>query len=511
LFTDVLKALKAEIAQLKALPALASGSNNSPSDLSNTVPTDSIAIAQKLASYQTFMEQYMVNAQNQKLLAIREAELKAEKKFQERLEKLLAASSAVLNESIVDDTVLSKESTLFEKRNARVIAASKAGVSRWGIMEVERAEAQAKSAPVDKSAHVASRSSTAEMTLFDKRNAKIVAAANAGKSRWGNMEIDRAKGIVGSVSVATTAKAETSLFDQRNAKIVASAAAGESRWGNNEVVRAGGTISNVASAIPASSQPAGVNLEDRVNIGAQLLSLSAKAPANAQVAPAADQSTSLFVLRNAKVVAAATAGKSRWGSMEIDRAKNSGVSSVSKPSVAAASLFDQRNAKIVAAANAGKSRWGNMEIDRAKNSGVPSFATSSVAVASLFDQRNAKVVAAANAGRSRWGSMEIDRAMNSGVSSVSKSSVAAASLFDQRNAKIVAAANAGKSRWGSMEIDRAKNTGGSSIATSSVAVASLFDQRNAKIVAAANAGKSRWGNLEVNRAKTSTGAQLVGA
>ena len=37
------------------------------------------------------MSEYIVNAQNQKLLAVKEAELKAEKKFQDRLEQLLAA------------------------------------------------------------------------------------------------------------------------------------------------------------------------------------------------------------------------------------------------------------------------------------------------------------------------------------------------------------------------------------------------------------------------------------
>jgi hypothetical protein len=466
------QALKAEIAQLKA-------SKNSPSALSNTDPNDSTAIAQKLASYQTFMEQYMVNAQNQKLLAIREAELKAEKKFQERLEKLLAASSALLIESSVDAAVLSKELTLFEKRNARVIAAAKAGVSRWGSMEVKRAEVQDKNAPVVESTLVAPKSSAADMTLFDQRNAKIVAAANAGKSRWGDMEVKRAKGSGVSVSVTTTAVAQTRFYDQTNAKIA-------SRRENTDVKRASGAVLYA------------VSLEDRLNIGAQLLGMSTKTSAATQA-----KSTSLFDQRNDKIVAAANAGKSRWGNMEVERAKASGVSSTAASSDSGTSLFDQRNAKVVAAADAGMSRWGNMEVARAKNSGVSSGETSSAAAASLFDQRNAKIVAAANAGMSRWGNMEVTRAKASGVSSSATSSAAAASLFDQRNAKIVAAANAGMSRWGNMEVTRAKNSGVSSGETSSAAAASLFDQRNAKVVAAANAGKSRWGNMEVTRAKRS--------
>ena len=42
------------------------------------------------------MAEYIVNAQTQKLLAVKEAELKAEKKFQERLEKLFAAGGIPL-------------------------------------------------------------------------------------------------------------------------------------------------------------------------------------------------------------------------------------------------------------------------------------------------------------------------------------------------------------------------------------------------------------------------------
>lgn len=368
------KALKAEIAQLKSIQSITGGTIDSPPAISTSIPTDNTAIAQKLVSYQTFMEEYMVNAQNQKLLAIREAELKAEKKFQERLEKLLAASNAALREKSVDATVLSRELTLFEKRNARVIAAAQAGVSRWGSMEVERAQELAKNAPAVTSMPATSKSS-AELTLFDQRNAKVVAAAAAGKSRWGDMEVNKAKNsgvtaVSQSSSSTNSQVAESSLFVQRNAKIVAAAAAGKSRWGSMEVDRAissgaSGTIVNVQSTTPA---PSVVTLADRINLGAQLLGASTKVPAATQSASSAAQSTgSLFDQRNAKVVAAANAGKSRWGSMEVDKAKGSGISASSQSvTVGKESLFEQRNAKVVAAANAGRSRWGAMEVDRAK-------------------------------------------------------------------------------------------------------------------------------------------------
>jgi hypothetical protein len=245
------------------------------------IPTDSTAIAQKLVSYQNFMSEYIVNAQNQKLLAIREAELKAEKKFQERLEKLLAASTAALQEKSVDATIL-RESALYEKRNARIAAAAEAGVSRWGSLEVEKAKELAKNAPVVDESTSDNPQVAAGFSLFDQRNAKIVAAASAGKSRWGDMEVERAKSS-GASSTSPVSAAESSLFDQRNAKIVAASSAGKSRWGDMEVERA-----KNRSEVSASSQ--GVAAEH-----------------------------SLYDQRNAKIVAAASVGKSRWGNMEVER------------------------------------------------------------------------------------------------------------------------------------------------------------------------------------------------
>lgn len=162
------------------------------------------------------MSDYIVNAQNQKLLAVKEAEMKAEKKFQERLEKLLSASGVALPSSDVETEAVT-ELSLFQKRNLKVAAAGEAGKSRWGSLEVQKAAESAKSQPV----------------------------------------------------VATTAAVEeSSIFDQRNARVVAAAAAGKSRWGDKEVQRANGGSAVVASPPPA---PKPITLEDRVNLGARLV------------------------------------------------------------------------------------------------------------------------------------------------------------------------------------------------------------------------------------------------
>ena len=246
----------------------------------------------KLASYQNFMAEYIVNAQNQKLLAVKEAELNAEKKFEGRLNKLLEASGMALPASEAAPAAAVVVESSFDKRNAQIIAAG--AKSRWGSMEIERASEQAKSAPV--AVAVTSAPSEVGATVFQQRNAQVAAAGAAGKSRWGNMEVDKAA-AGGSVATATAPaavaeKKEVTLedrlnlgaglsalsevgatvFQQRNAQVAAAGAAGKSRWGGMEVDKAaaGGSVAT-APAPAAVAEKKVVMLEDRLNLGARLL------------------------------------------------------------------------------------------------------------------------------------------------------------------------------------------------------------------------------------------------
>jgi len=257
-----IEALKAEIQLLKTSSALATTTPAAAAAPLANIPDSEIAA--KLASYQSFMTEYIVNAQNQKLLAVKEAELKAEKKFQERLDKLFEAGGMAILDGATDAVVVVEE-TSFQSRNANIIAAAEAGKSRWGSAEVERAIEQAKSAPASSTTTAAV---SAPPSVFDERNAQIIAAAAAGKSRWGTMEVERAQ--KNGVAVVATVVVE------------------------EETV------------------PSVVTLEDRVNLGARLLGASASS------APAPP---SVFEQRNAQVLAAAAAGKSRWGNMEVERAR----------------------------------------------------------------------------------------------------------------------------------------------------------------------------------------------
>jgi len=248
--------------------------------------------------YNAHLPDYIVKSQNEKLLAVKEAELKAEKKFQDRLEKLFAAGGMALSageSAAVDDTTAAAvvvEESLFDKRNKQIIAAGSA--SRWGSAEINRAIEQSKNAPTSTAATTSVQETVPEVSLYDLRNSQIIAAG--AKSRWGSAEINRAikNGATAASSqpAASAAPSETA-FTSRNAQVVASGNAGQSRWGEMEV------------------EKAKLTLEDRVNLGATTLS--------------SEVAATVFDSRNAQVVAAANAGKSRWGNMEVERAVKSGA------------------------------------------------------------------------------------------------------------------------------------------------------------------------------------------
>ncbi len=128
--------------------------------------------------------------------------------------------------------------------------------------------------------------------LFQDRNAKIAAAASAGKSRWGDKEIQKVTGIKMTKSIPSQSPKSVSPP----------------------------SLDNIAAAdhgLRADGGVGGLTLEERVLSGATAaVGLS---PANG--AAVVTTQSSLFVMRNAKIAQAAKAGKqSRWGIQEEKRA-----------------------------------------------------------------------------------------------------------------------------------------------------------------------------------------------
>lgn len=292
---STIKALKVEVEDLK----LSRGSSLS------AAPADVIAgsrdeLSAKLVAYQKFMADYIVKAQEQKRSAVIAAEEATERRFEQKL--LLLGGSAPHPKSAVP-APSSDQNKLYSERSANVSAAAKAGKSRWGDLENQRANQQVqqgytktvtpKSAaspivdvPVPPEVEAADHGLRADggvggltlaqrvfmganaasntngplatpadaapalsraQTVFNQRNAMVSAAGKAGKSRWGEMEIIKASEMTAKALPAATADAPASV-----APIVPEVAAAD------HGLRSDGSIG-------------GPTLAERVNLGAQLL------------------------------------------------------------------------------------------------------------------------------------------------------------------------------------------------------------------------------------------------
>jgi hypothetical protein len=364
--------LKKEMEELKqgrSGGALAPPSNKDITDMSKD------EMAQKLLSYQEFMAKYIVEAQQQKAKAVQAAELALKERYDEKIILLQGSTSAPAppaSVSAIQIETVSKESQLYKDRSEKVSAAAKAGKSRWGDLENERS-AQAAVAVTPATLKTTTNGvqvarfavpTVSDRSLYDKRNAMISAAGKAGKSRWGSMEVAKATkeavalpaasndapkpaapnapkvevqaevppevvaadhglrndGGVGGPSLAdrinlgsqlladagvpvannptVPAVATLSVFNKRNLMVAAAGKAGKSRWGEMEVQRAQTLVAALPSAAeratPVVSAAAstvspeveaadhglrndggvgGPSLAQRINLGASILGL----------------------------------------------------------------------------------------------------------------------------------------------------------------------------------------------------------------------------------------------
>lgn len=309
-------------------------------------------LAAKVVQYQKFMTKYIVEAQQQKMKAVKAAEAATAARYEGKI-ALLKAS--VITESMVvvketsdsssTTTSSSNDTTLYDKRNTNVAAAAKAGKSRWGDKEVAKVKISSnddfnvKSKPESSSngavvngSTIPSKISLPGTNLYSKRNAKVAAAAAAGKSRWGSAESNKAseetsKYPLSSSSSTSTATATTSS----STRIVVTP---EIEAADHGLRKDGGV--------------GGPSLAERVNLGQQLFNGGKDSAAAASLSsPASLSSTivlpSIYDLRNAKIAAAAAAGKSRWGKMENEKATSlasNALPSVSSSFVTIASAVD---------------------------------------------------------------------------------------------------------------------------------------------------------------------------
>mmetsp|Transcript_26992 Transcript_26992/g.59347 ORF Transcript_26992/g.59347 Transcript_26992/m.59347 type:complete len:454 (+) Transcript_26992:455-1816(+) len=311
---DEVKALKESIPKESAV--VVSTPPASGIDLSSMTKDE---LRAKLVSYQNFMAEYIVKAQQQKLLAVQAAELATATKYEAKIKLLLGAApstdTASTTTTAVEAVSSSAATKLYDTRSAHVAAAAKAGKSRWGdkevakvkigsttdssVVEVEAAVEKPNGASASASAAVPTQVKLPGSSLYEERNEKVVAAGKAGKSRWGDAEVKKAAEEPTKQASLSSAPATppptAAAVDVSNTAIEAA----------DHGLRKDGGVG-------------GPSLAERVNLGQQLFTGSEDAAAAVPAVVSAAPST--FDLRNAKIAAAAAAGKSRWGSMENDKA-----------------------------------------------------------------------------------------------------------------------------------------------------------------------------------------------
>jgi hypothetical protein len=277
--------LKDELASLK--------SGSSAITTSSPVEGSPEELAAKLLAYQQFMAKYIVKSQEDKMKAIKAAEQATAKKYEEKMAFLLGSSQESISATPADSAtpVLSGNQALYQKRNAAVSEAAKAGKSRWGDKEAQRAAQQVGGASVASAAVETSPPSSVlsgVQALYRKRNEAVSEAAKARKSRWGDLEVERAT---------------DSLID-------VTAINGEL------VIEVPPEVEKADHGMRADGGVGGPSLAERVVMGAAVLSATPAPSAT----PVLSGNQALYQKRNAMVSAAAKAGKSRWGDMEVQKA-----------------------------------------------------------------------------------------------------------------------------------------------------------------------------------------------
>ena len=334
--------MKKQIDDLKKLPpaggAIVAAAPTPYGDINDLSKQE---MATKLLSYQQFMAKYIVDAQQEKMKAVQAAELAMRNRYEEKLILLGAAPAPPAAEAVATPSATA-EKTVYDERTAKVAAAAKAGKSRWG----------------------------------DKENEKAVQAATPSATP----SIPAAAPAVNGLVNGSVAPIDQDLYNKRNSRVAAAGAAGKSRWGEAEIAKA----TTLSAALPSSPSPApatpvaaaaapavvppeveaadhglrndggvgGPSLAERVNLGAQLLG-----GATAPVPPATQKvtlaSASLYDKRNARIAAAGKAGKSRWGQMEIMKAQDLVTALPASSSPGAPALADAPVTPEIAAADHG--------------------------------------------------------------------------------------------------------------------------------------------------------------
>eukprot|EP00559_Dactyliosolen_fragilissimus_P002095 CAMPEP_0184871534 /NCGR_PEP_ID=MMETSP0580-20130426/40773_1 /TAXON_ID=1118495 /ORGANISM="Dactyliosolen fragilissimus" /LENGTH=401 /DNA_ID=CAMNT_0027374203 /DNA_START=581 /DNA_END=1787 /DNA_ORIENTATION=+ len=349
-----IQTLKSEIENIKS-------GGTTPSTAMTTevevIPGSVEELSAKLLSYQNFMSNYIVKAQEDKARAVKEAEQAIVKKYEEKLNAFLLAEPASETTAGLATTVSSSNSKLYDARNAKVTASAQAGKSRWGDAEISRV----KTGTVEEGISVddvvveippevieADHGLRADGGVDGPTLAQRVALGAQSETSSGSsipsaivVEVEpKANGVVVPSSLSSATSTHNPNFDKRNQKIAAASKAGkQSRWGSMEESKAVEMSELISSSLPSSASSTqamdvpvppevieadhglradggvgGLTLAQRVALGAN------SGNTNQNIIVPTNKNVSVYIKRNEKIAAAAKSGKqSRWGGMEEKR------------------------------------------------------------------------------------------------------------------------------------------------------------------------------------------------
>jgi hypothetical protein len=299
-------------------------------------------------------------------------------------------------------------------------------------------------------------------------------------------------------------------------------------------------------AVQAAQEAAQKKLTESMTLLGLTSSLSNSATELSNVSPVTPP---IYAARNTAVTKAAAAGQSRWGNMEVQRVSNDPTAPVSLPITSASSLsvvpvtatplpplYAARSAAIAKAAAAGRSRWGSAEVQRVSSiadlptlNGARTASTMSVNGGSAPVMKTATVVpvhvsanvpvpsevAEADHGLRSDGSvggLTLAQRVYYGAAPLSNNDVAPTSVIVPVPLEVAEADHGLRSDGsvGGLTLAERVYYGAAPIATTSssslmrtTAVSELaedfYSSRNLNILKAAQAGHSRWGTQEIER------------
>jgi len=238
--------------------------------------------------------------------------------------------------------------------------------------------------------------------LYMERNIKVTEAAKAGKSRWGDAEIKKAAEQVG--MDVNGAIASDVVVDVPPEVIEADhGMRADGGVGGPSLAQRVAMGANGASAPASTASPVPVSPLTPVTQTAQVTRAS----------PAVSRKQVLYHGRNEMVSAAAKAGKSRWGPLEVEKATQLAAIPIEdstpvpvSPEVAAADHGLRSGGGVGGPSLAERVNIGA----QIEQGGATTDLVSPTNGSSLYQRRNAYVSAAGQAGKCRWGSMEVEKA-----------------------------------------------------------------------------------------------------